>query len=127
MTGIRQKECSRASGFMRLARYGAVTLLAVGAASVFGCDKQTSTIGTLEKVWGRRGVSDGRGRNVKATPAAGAAGLGLAIAQRSAGPRFLRLDLAVARWGFGLESLDQPPGGGRNLAHGAVERFLVNL
>jgi len=45
---------------MRLARYGAVTLLAVGVASVFGCDKQTSTIGTLEKVWGRRGVSDGR-------------------------------------------------------------------
>ncbi len=33
----------------------AVSLLAIG-----GCDKEKSTIGTLDLVWGRRGLSDGR-------------------------------------------------------------------
>src|SRR5215467_8330409 len=60
MTWIRQNVSSCVNGCGRMSRYCAVALLALGMLPLAGCDKQTSTIGTLEKVWGRRGVSDGR-------------------------------------------------------------------
>ena len=60
MKQLRQQACLGAEGIARLIGSCAVATLLVGMMTVAGCDKQTSTIGTLEKVWGRRGVSDGR-------------------------------------------------------------------
>lgn len=59
MTRIRYKACLP-SGSLVWPSCCAAFVLALGLLTLAGCDKQKSTIGTLEKVWGRRGVSDGR-------------------------------------------------------------------